>query len=90
MKRDNPDKKDSFHPPVRMTEDSRRVYLWIELPGISEEQIRIDLEKRICTISIVNAGARAKKAITVPPGVRLFQKKFSDGVLELILDKTPS
>jgi HSP20 family molecular chaperone IbpA len=76
-----------FDPPVRMTDDGRHIHLSIDLPGIVEEQIRIDLEKTTCTLCIVENEKMVKKAITVPQGARFFQKKFSGGVLEIFLEK---
>ena len=76
-----------FDPPVRMTDEGRHIHLSINLPGVVEEQIRIDLEKTTCTLCILENEKMVKKAIRVPQGVRLFQKKFSGGVLEILLEK---
>jgi len=82
-------KKDrvAFDPPIRMTDDDRFIQVSIDLHGITEEQIRIDLEKTTFTVSVSGDGNTLRKTIRVPPGVRIFKKKFSDGVLDLILEK---
>lgn len=77
----------AFDPPVRMTDDGRQIHVSIDLPGVTEEQIRIDLEKTTCTLCILEKEKMVKKAIQVPQGVRFFQKKFSDGVLDIFLEK---
>jgi HSP20 family molecular chaperone IbpA len=76
-----------FDPPVRTTDDGRYLHFSIDLPGVVEEQIRIDLEKTTCTLCILKNEKMVKKAIRVPQGARFFQKKFSDGVLEIFLEK---
>ena len=60
------------------------------LPGIDEEKIRIDLENNASLITITASGARVQyqKKIVIPCDVRFLKKRFSDGVLEIILEKT--
>jgi HSP20 family molecular chaperone IbpA len=87
MKRTTIQNRNGFHPPVRMTDDDRNVYISIGLPGVKEEQIRIDLEKTTLTLSISNGGKISRKIIHIPKGARFFQKKLSDGMLEIILEK---
>jgi HSP20 family molecular chaperone IbpA len=70
-----------------MTDDGRCIHVSIGLPGVAEEQIRIDLEKTTFTVSISENEKTFKKAIKVPQGARFFKKKFSDGVLEIVLEK---
>ena len=77
----------AFDPPVRITDDGRQVQIAICLPGIVEEEIRIDLEKTTITLSIAKAGKTIRKAIRIPSGVQFLKKKFSDGVLEIFLVK---
>ena len=87
MNRDNLKDSNGFDPPVRMTDDGRHIHVSIDLPGIAEEQIRIDLEKTTCTVCISDMEKTIKKAIQVPQGARFFQKRFSDGVLDIVLEK---
>ncbi|MDD1693243.1 MAG: hypothetical protein LUQ71_00815 [Methanoregula sp.] len=90
MKREKPERSTSFDPPVGMTDDGRYIHVSIDLPGVAEEQIRIDLEKSTVTLSIAADHKTSRKAIGVPRGARFFKKKFSDGVLEIILEKEVS
>jgi len=77
----------AFNPPISMTDDGRYIHVIINLPGVAEEQIRIDLEKTTCTVCIQEEEKLFKKAIQIPGGARVFKKKFSDGILEIVLDK---
>lgn len=77
-----------FDPPTRITGDGRCIRIYIDLPGVTEEQIRIDLEKTTFTLSISDNEKTFRKTIHVPEEVRLFKKKFSLGVLEIFLEKT--
>lgn len=87
MKRDSPKDRTLFNPPVSVTDDGRFIHVSIHLPGVAEEQIRIDLERTMCTVSILVKERTLKKAIRIPPGARVFQKKFSDEVLKITLEK---
>ncbi|MCK9579417.1 MAG: hypothetical protein M0Q92_03080 [Methanoregula sp.] len=84
---DNPKVHPEFDPPVRMTEDGRHIHISIGLPGVAEEQIRIELEKTTFTISIAVDGTILKKSIQIPQGARFINKKFSEDVLEICLVK---
>lgn len=77
----------SFDPPVRVSHQGKEYHICIDLPDTTEEQIRIDLEKTALTLSIVRDGAVDKKLIRIPGGLRLFRKKVTAGVLEIILEK---
>lgn len=58
-----------------------------ELPGIAEEKIRIDLENSTVAISASHENGMYRKTIDLPCEVRLSRKRFSNGTLELILEK---
>jgi HSP20 family molecular chaperone IbpA len=58
-----------------------------ELPGIAEERIRIDLEKSTVAIYASYDDVMYRKMIDLPCEVRLSRKRFSNGTLELILEK---
>jgi HSP20 family molecular chaperone IbpA len=87
MKRNNYQDSPLFDPPVHMTDDGRQIYVSISLPGVTEEQIRIDLEKTTFTVSVSGNEKIFKKVIQIPQGARFFKKKFSCGVLEIFLEK---
>ena len=72
--------------PICCRENSRQIKITIG-PGVTEEQIRIDLDTSALTVSITREGKVEKKAIRVPPGTHLLRKKFLAGIIEMILEK---
>ncbi|MGB9177482.1 MAG: Hsp20/alpha crystallin family protein [Methanoregula sp.] len=58
-----------------------------QLPGISEDAIRIDLEGTHLTISVSNQNPTVVQKVTVPEDSYLCKKKFRDGVLEIVLEQ---
>jgi HSP20 family molecular chaperone IbpA len=70
-----------------MADDGKYLHVSIGLPGIAEEQIRIDLERTTITLSIWDDERMFEKVIQVPSGARIFKKKVSDGILEIVLEK---
>jgi len=87
MNKDNPEDRNRFNPPVRITETDRHVSITIVLDDVSEEQIRIDLEKTNLTVTVSADGEQRSRVIHVPDGVRFFRKKFSNGVLDIYFEK---
>ncbi len=86
-KRGNPKDNTAFDPPTRVTDDGRYIHISISLPSVAEEHIRIDLEKTTVTLSITGDGKILRKSIRIPCEARFFRKKFSDGALEIVLEK---
>ena len=76
-----------FNPSVQSAYEGRQFYIRVDLPGVTEEQIRIDIEKTAVTLSVSRNGVMEKKTIRIPEGSRLFRKRLSDGILEIILEK---
>lgn len=79
-------------PETTLLDDGKFLRLLTELPGVVEEKIRIDLENQSTSVTIVASGTgiNYKKVITIPCEIRFSKKRFSDGVLELTLEKTDS
>ena len=73
----------------RLVDEGRFVRIITELPDISEEKIKIDLEmcSSSVTISANHEGIQYKTEITIPCEVRFSKKSFSDGILEILLEK---
>jgi HSP20 family molecular chaperone IbpA len=80
----------TIEPVITLLDEGKFLRISAELPGVLEEKIRIDLEKTSVTILASDTGKQYKKVITVPCEVRFSKKRFSDGILELILEKTDS
>ncbi len=78
----------AFNPPIRIIDEGKQIHVSVDLPGIAEEQIRIDLEQTTCTLCILKNEQVLWTEFAIPRGVRFFRKKFSEGLLEIILEKT--
>ena len=74
-------------PETTVLDEGKFIRILIQLPGIAEEKIRIDLEKLSVTIIATDTEKQYRKVITLASEVRLSKKRFSNGVLELILEK---
>lgn len=74
-------------PATTLMDEGKFLRILAELPGIPEERIKIDLEKTTVTILASDTVRQFKKIITIPCEVRLYKKRFSNGLLELILEK---
>lgn len=75
-----------YDPTVRVTGDGKQITVIISIPDVNEEDIRIDLEKTMLTVSFPLDGKRVRKAIRVPQGMHLLRKQFSTRVLKIMLE----
>jgi HSP20 family molecular chaperone IbpA len=80
----------TIEPVTTLINEGKFLRIVTELPGIAEEKIKIDLEKTTVTIVASDTALQYKKVITVSCEVRFCKKRFSDGVLELTLEKKES
>ena len=82
----------TVEPVTTLLDDGKFLRILTELPGIAEERIRIDLENSSTQVTIVAADTvmQYKKVITIPCDVKFSKKRFSEGVLELTLEKFQS
>jgi HSP20 family molecular chaperone IbpA len=74
--------------PYRISFDGDLVYLTIELPGIGEEKIRLDLDRTTLVVSTADQGRVVRMPIGLPWEARLGTKAFRKGVLELTLERS--
>jgi HSP20 family molecular chaperone IbpA len=58
-----------------------------QMPGIPEEEIRVDREGTQLIISTSNQDPTLVQKITVPADSTICKKKFHDGTLEIILER---
>jgi len=79
---------ETIEPVTTLLDEEKIVRIRSELPGISEEKIRIDLDKNSVTIWASGTENQYKKVISLPFDVKFSKKRFSEGVLELTLEKT--
>lgn len=79
----------TIEPVTTLFDDGKFLRIITELPGIAEEKIRVDLENSSTLVTIVAADTvvQYKNVITLPCDVKFSKKRFSNGVLELILEK---
>jgi HSP20 family molecular chaperone IbpA len=80
------DEKKIIVPPTGISESGKSICIVSQLHGIPEEDIRIDLEKTHLVISALIRTEKVMQKIIVPEGSRISKKKFSDGILEIIVE----
>lgn len=82
----------TIEPATTFFDDGKFIRILTELPGMAEEKIRIDLDTSSSQVTIVASDTvrKYKKVINIPFEVKFGKKRFSDGVLELILGKNQS
>ena len=91
MKKENETRKSAWKTgelPFRLSLDGDRIHILAELPGISDEKIRLDLEATTLVVSASDGDTWYKKKIPLPWEARLGKKRFRKGVLELTLEKS--
>jgi HSP20 family molecular chaperone IbpA len=77
----------SIEPESTFLDEGKFFCILTKLPGIAEEKIRIELEQTTVTITGSNDVHSYQKVILLPCEARFSNKRFSDGVLELFLEK---
>ena len=79
----------TIEPATTLIDEGKFLRILTELPGITEEKIKIDLENQSTSVTIVASDTvfQYKKVITIPCEVRFCKKRFLNGVLELTLEK---
>jgi HSP20 family molecular chaperone IbpA len=73
--------------PFSLALDGDRAHIIAELPGVSEEKIRLDLEKGTLVVSATDGECHYRMGIALPWESRVAMKRFRRGVLELTLEK---
>jgi len=84
--------KKTIEPATTLFDEGKFLRIVTKLPDMAEEKIKIDLENSSTSVTIIASDTEKqyKKSISVPCEVRFSKKRFSDGVLELTLEKTNS
>ena len=59
----------------------------IEMPGVTQEKIRIAFDDRSLVISAKENAKRYKKEITLPWHGKVVKERFQNGILELVLEQ---
>ena len=74
-------------PVTSITDEENQIRITMEMPGISEEAIRIELENIFLSVSASDGEIRFCKEITLPCVTTLGRKKIGGDTLELVLHK---
>jgi len=77
-------------PVTRCVDEETQVRVLVELPGVDETKIRIELENHTLVIIASDRNKTYKKEIPLSERPRICSKKFKNGVLEIILEKIDS
>lgn len=79
----------TIEPTTTVFDEGNFLRIRTELPDMAEERIKIDLTHQSTSITIIakNTVKQYRKVISIPCQVRFSKKRFSEGVLELILEK---
>jgi HSP20 family molecular chaperone IbpA len=73
--------------PYRIDPEGDGVRVTVQLPGVNEEKIWLDLERKNLVITVANRARRRWVRIPLPFEARFGDKKFSGGVLEISLQR---
>ena len=79
----------TIEPVTTLVDEGKFLRILTKLPGIAEEKIKIDLDNSSTSVTIVATDTvkQYKKVINIPREVSFCKKRFSEGVLELTLEK---
>lgn len=79
----------SYEPVTILYDEGNYIHIQVQLPGIAEEKIKIDLDNQtnLITIMAFDKGLLYKKTIILPCEVRFSKKRFFDEILEISLEK---
>ena len=81
--------KDVREPIVDLNEDNSKVYITYELPGISKDDIELNVSERNVTIEVKNGPRKYYKSIDLDSEIKPESAKarFTNGILDLTLEK---
>ncbi len=72
-----------LEPIVDVFDEGDHIKLIAELPGVSEEDIRVDVERRKIILDATSKERRYRKTIELPCDVKDIKKRYKNGILEL-------
>jgi HSP20 family protein len=70
-------------------EDTKEIVILVELPGVDEEDIKLNLNDDILEIVAINKNRNYKKEVllSVIPPKQVLKQKFLNGILEIKIEK---
>jgi len=79
--------KDQTDAPIDIFENGKEMRVIAELPGVNEEDIRLDLNEDTLTISASRANRNYYKNVKLPRASEsIIGKIYNSGILEVILN----
>ena len=79
--------KDERELPVDIFENGKKIRIIVELPGVNEEDIRLDLIEDILTVAASQGNQNYYKNVKLPrPYEGIIGKIFNNGILEVTLN----
>ena len=79
--------KDQTDAPIDIFENRKKIRVIVELPGVNEEDIRLDLNEDTLTISASRANRNYYKDIRLPRASEsVIGKIYNSGILEATLN----
>jgi len=84
-----PKVEDEREPITDVFDEEGRVVVIMEMPGIGEEDIVLDLSGDILEVSTKGGGSRYRKEVLLPVSGegRGLRRRYSNGILEVTIDK---
>ena len=74
---------------INLADEGDYFLVTVELPGIEEERIRIDLEKTVLIVSWSDSHSdRFREELVLPQKGMFMRKKFNNGILQIVLEKS--
>jgi HSP20 family protein len=81
--------KNVREPITDINEDQKKIYITYELPGVSKENIELNVSQKNVTISVKEDTRKYYKSIDLQYKIKpeTAQAKFKNGILDLIIEK---
>jgi len=77
------EEKEIIEPLVDIFDETNYIRVIVELPGVSEEDIRVEVEKRKIILDATSKERRYRKTIELSCDVKDIKKRYKNGILEL-------
>ena len=79
--------KDERELPLHIFENGKKIRVIVELPGVNEEDIRLDLIEDILAVAANRGNYNYRRNIKLPrPSENIIGKIYNNGILEVILN----
>jgi len=81
--------KEEIEPLIDVIEEEESIKIYVELPGVKKENIKLRVKSNKLIISVLNEDKKYHKEISLPPNIEVKNIKatYRNGVLEIIIKK---